>query len=115
MGSNIRRNERWAARFARGGLGAPRGRATSLALGVTSPAGLRARRCSRSSRPRRLRQVSGVRVILGAAWGGGAAVFPAWVFPPAPPFRRRPLSECGSSAGGQTHPRKFRDGSRGAW
>ena len=46
-------------------------------------------------------------VLLGAAGRRGAAVSPAWVFPPAPPFRRRPLSECGSSAGGQTHPRSL--------
>ena len=96
MGSNIRRNERWAARFARGGLGAPRGRATSLALGVTSPAGLRARRCSRSSRPRRLRRVTGVRVCERRGGGeAGGCGFPRLGFPPgatlseAPPFRVR--------------------------
>ena len=59
--------------------------------------GWRARRCSRS----RLRGAG-----FGAAGRRGAAVSPALVFPPAPPFRRRPLF-MRIIGRGKTHPRSL--------
>jgi len=57
---------------------------------------------------RRLLRFSGVRYAHlnyhGAAGGGVHAVSPALVFPPGPPFPRRPLQQ-GTPPGGKTHPR----------
>ena len=78
---------------------------------VTSPAGLRARRCSRSSRPRSRHTcvVGGCREcgVFFARRGSGGLRFPPPGFPPrSPPFRGAPFL-CGSSTGGKTHPRSF--------
>ena len=90
-----------AGEEARPGAAPARGRA------VTSPAGLRARRCGRSSQPRRLAAGVG---SAGLDWRGGEAGgcgFPRLGFPPGAPLSEAPPSFCGSSAGGQTHPRSL--------
>lgn len=75
------------------GEGARPGSAPGFASSAchVSPAGLRARHCSRSSRPRRLRRVSGVRVLFRRGGEEGGCGSPALVFPPSPPLWRRPF------------------------
>ena len=86
---------------------------------VTSPAGLRARRCGRSSRPRRLRRVSGVRVFIQARRGGGGLRFPPpWFSPRRPPFGGAPFPSADHRPGGKPIPvhslRSFTGGNRTA-
>ena len=89
-----------SARCARGD-GARPGAAPARGRAVTSPAGLRARRCP----PGRFPAGRAARGFYSSAAGRrGAAVSPAWVFPPAPPFRRRPLSSADHRPGGKPIP-----------
>ena len=57
-----------------------------------SAAAEEARRCTRSSRPRRLRRVSGVRGL--ARRGGVGCGFPRLGFPPGAPLSEAPLSSA---------------------
>ena len=67
-----------------------------------SAAAEEARRCTRSSRPRRLRRVSGVRGL--ARRGGVGCGFPRLGFPPGAPLSEAPLSSADHRPGGKPIP-----------